>query len=105
MGILSRTNCFITRNGFFIKDLRIIKNRSLKNMVIVDNLSHSFAFQIENGIPILEWKDDKSDRELQYLSKYLNEAAHYKDIRHFNFLKLKLRQFYQEYREEKHLSK
>lgn len=33
-----------TKNGFFIKDLRIIKNRELKDIVIVDNLAHSFGF-------------------------------------------------------------
>jgi len=33
-----------TKNGFFIKDLRILKNKSLKSMVLVDNLAHSFGF-------------------------------------------------------------
>lgn len=56
-----------TKNGFYIKDLRIIKNRTLNNVLIVDNLAHSFGFQIENGIPILEWYDDANDKELKYL--------------------------------------
>ena len=47
-----------TKNGFFIKDLRIIANKQLKDIVIIDNLAHSFGFQIENGIPILEWFSD-----------------------------------------------
>ena len=42
--ILSRNFCLETKKGLFIKDLRIIKNRNLQDMVIVDNLSHSFAF-------------------------------------------------------------
>jgi CTD small phosphatase-like protein 2 len=33
-----------TKNGFFIKDLRIVGNKLLKDMVIVDNLAHSFGF-------------------------------------------------------------
>ncbi len=57
-GMLTRSNCMETKNGFFIKDLRIISNKKLKDMVIVDNLAHSFGFQIENGIPILEWYND-----------------------------------------------
>lgn len=61
MGVLSRSNCMETKNGFFIKDLRIIGNKLLKDMVIVDNLAHSFGFQIENGIPILEWHNDQAD--------------------------------------------
>ena len=28
-GILSRENCMVTKNGFYIKDLRMIKNREL----------------------------------------------------------------------------
>ena len=60
-GVLSRSNCLETKNGFYIKDLRIIANKQIKNMLIVDNLAHSFGFQIENGIPILEWHDDKND--------------------------------------------
>ncbi len=60
-----------TRNGFFIKDLRIVKDADLKNTILVDNLSHSFGFQIDNGIPILEWYNDKNDSELKYLMSYL----------------------------------
>ena len=53
-----------TKNGFFIKDLRIIANKQLKDILIVDNLAHSFGFQIENGIPILEYHNDQNDCEL-----------------------------------------
>ena len=42
--ILTRNNCLETKNGFFIKDLRIISNRKLKDVIIVDNLTHSFGF-------------------------------------------------------------
>ena len=38
-----RESC-IEKNGVFIKDLRIFKNRKLKNIVIVDNAPHSFAY-------------------------------------------------------------
>jgi CTD small phosphatase-like protein 2 len=44
-------------------------------MLIIDNLPHSFGFQIENGIPIFEWYDDLKDKELKYLIDYLIEAA------------------------------
>jgi CTD small phosphatase-like protein 2 len=44
LGILNRSNCMETKNGFFIKDLRILKGKSLEKTVIVDNLSHSFGF-------------------------------------------------------------
>lgn len=54
-GILHRKNCMETHNGFYIKDLRIIKNRGLKDLILVDNLVHSFGLQLDNGIPILEY--------------------------------------------------
>lgn len=79
-----------TKNGFFIKDLRILKDKKLETMILVDNLSHSFGFQIENGVPILEWQNDPNDTELKYLSSYLLEAAKVDDVRIFNREKLKL---------------
>jgi len=44
LGILNRNNCMETKNGFYIKDLRILKNKDLKKMIMVDNLAHSFGF-------------------------------------------------------------
>ena len=79
-----------TKIGFFIKDLRIIKNRELKDMIIVDNLAHSFGFQIDNGVPILEFHNDKNDKELKYLCNYLIEASTSEDLREFNKKKLRL---------------
>jgi len=91
--ILSREHCMETKNGFFIKDLRILKDRELKNMIIVDNLAHSFGFQLENGVPILEYINDKKDEELKHLTEYLLEAYKYDDLREFNKERLKLHDF------------
>jgi CTD small phosphatase-like protein 2 len=33
-----------TEEGVFIKDLRIIKNRNLNDLVIVDNAVYSFGY-------------------------------------------------------------
>ena len=89
-GILSRRHCMQTKSGFFIKDLRILNNRELKDLIIIDNMPHSFGFQIENGIPIMEWFNDKTDTELKYLTHYLLEGLKYEDIRVFNRERLKL---------------
>jgi len=91
--ILDRNFCLETKNGFFIKDLRILKNRELKNLIIVDNLVHSFGFQIENGVPILEWTGDKNDQELQHVADYLIEAKNHDDMRDYNRAKLRLVEF------------
>ncbi|EGR30938.1 NLI interacting factor-like phosphatase family protein, putative [Ichthyophthirius multifiliis] len=91
-GILNRSNCMETKNGFFIKDLRIAKGKDLRKIILVDNLSHSFGFQIDNGIPILEWHHNKYDEELKHLTGYLIEASQVEDIRVFNRQKLKLQE-------------
>lgn len=44
IGMLTRGNCMETKNGFFIKDLRILKGKNMKDVILVDNLSHSFGF-------------------------------------------------------------
>ena len=67
LGILHRENCFTTSHNFQIKDLRIIKNRPLSQIIIVDNFVHSFGLQLDNGIPILEFRHNKKDTELKGL--------------------------------------
>jgi len=42
--VLVREDCMVTRNGFYLKDLRILKGRQMEHMIIVDNLPHSFGF-------------------------------------------------------------
>jgi CTD small phosphatase-like protein 2 len=88
--ILHREHCLRTKKGLLIKDLRIIKNRDLKDMVIVDNFTPSFSFQLENGIPIITWKGESKDQELKYLMNYLLEAKKYFDMRLYNKEKLRL---------------
>lgn len=90
--MLTRQNCMETKNGFVIKDLRIIKNRALSDLVIVDNLSHSFGLQVDNGIPILEFLGDPQDQELKYLADYLCALAGQADVREYNKSKMKLRE-------------
>jgi CTD small phosphatase-like protein 2 len=48
---------------------------------MVDNLAHSFGLQITNGIPILEFLNNKNDRELQGLEKTLIELSTKDDVR------------------------
>lgn len=69
----------------------MIRNRDPKNIVLVDNLAHSFGANIDNGIPILEFKDNPKDRELLHLQNYLEELAGTSDVRLYNRKKLRLR--------------
>ena len=83
-GILSREYCLQTKNGCFIKDLRILKNRDPANMVLVDDIIHSFAFQLNNGVPVMKWDGRRNDKELKYLYKYLVKCSQAEDMRECN---------------------
>jgi CTD small phosphatase-like protein 2 len=91
-----RDSC-ISTSGVFIKDLRIFSNRNLKDIIIVDNAAYSFAYQLENGIPIISWHDDSYDRELYNLIDYLKAASQVNDVRELNDKTFHLRNFYEDY--------
>jgi CTD small phosphatase-like protein 2 len=58
--------------GTYIKDLRIFTpTYDLSDIVLVDNSVYSFAYHIDNGIPIISWYDNPSDHELRNLMEYL----------------------------------
>lgn len=78
---LYRDSCVKTEEGVYIKDLRIIKNRKMKDIVIIDNAVYSFGFQLDNGIPILPFYEDKKDEEMLHLTTYLKTLAKMEDIR------------------------
>ena len=67
-----------------MKDLRVIKNRELKDMVLVDNSVYSFAYQVDNGIPIISYYDDPRDEELLHLMYYMKCLAECEDVRDKN---------------------
>jgi CTD small phosphatase-like protein 2 len=52
---------YLEEEGFFVKDLRIFKGIDLKDILIIDNYVHSFAFHLENGIPIVPFLGEKDD--------------------------------------------
>lgn len=80
---LFREHCYVNERGLLIKDLNIIKNRDLANMVIVDNASYAYGYHFENGIPIVPFFDDKADDELHHLMNYLLSLAGVSDVRDF----------------------
>jgi CTD small phosphatase-like protein 2 len=67
---LYRQHCVETEYGL-IKDLRIVKNRDLKDLMIVDNSALSFSLNVLNGVPILPYYDNPQDEELRHLTYYL----------------------------------
>jgi CTD small phosphatase-like protein 2 len=53
----------------------------MKDLVIVDNSVYSFAYQINNGIPIIPFYEDPNDEEMLHLIFYLNCLATAEDVR------------------------
>ena len=71
---LYRDSC-IKVQDFFIKDLDIILDREKDNICIVDNSILSFAFDLQNGVPINSFMgDETADKDLLYLISFLEEA-------------------------------
>lgn len=78
---LYRNDC-IKLDNFFIKDLDIILDRDRESMLIVDNSILSFAFDLDNGVPINSYMGtEQDDRELLFLYSFLEEVASVPDVR------------------------
>ncbi len=80
--VLSQEHCIPVLGGTcFVKDLRVVVDRRLDEMLIVDNSIISFAFQPENGIPVTPFFGFESeDQELGYLITYLRNLYEEQDI-------------------------
>jgi CTD small phosphatase-like protein 2 len=70
-----------TAEGMYVKDLRIIEDRDLKDIILVDNSIVSFAFNLDNGVPISAFVRQPHDEEFLYLVSYLEEVYSFPDVR------------------------
>ena len=65
----------------------------MENIVIVDNSVLSFAYHINNGIPIVPYYEGDEDSELPILACYLLSIRQYNDLREANKNYIKLDSF------------
>ena len=80
--------------NFYVKDLDIFKaNFNLKDIIIIDNSILSFAYHLNNGIPVVPFYDSQIDKELLLLSYYLISIVNYNDLRVANQENIKLEYF------------
>lgn len=78
---LYRDSCVELSDRFYVKDLRVLQNRPLDKTIIIDNAVYSFAFHLDNGIPIVPFFDNKEDVEFLHLMRYFKVLANTKDWR------------------------
>jgi CTD small phosphatase-like protein 2 len=90
---LFKNSCYRDCNNHLIKDLEILGNRELKNIVMVDNSIDSIIYQLENCVPCVPFYGDSKDQELVSLAKFLDVIYKIPDLRNFNTEYFKLKQF------------
>ena len=55
----------------------------MKNVIILDNSPQAYAWQPENGIPIISWFEDPRDNQLNRLVPVLERLAQVEDVREY----------------------
>ena len=78
---LYRENCTFM-NGIYVKELKKL-NRNLKDLIIVDNSPLAYTLDIDNGLPIKTWYDNKNDIELYKITSILEFLATTEDVRKY----------------------
>ena len=63
-------NPSIPDSKVYVKDLRVL-GRDLRNVILIDNSIHCFAYQLDNGIVCNPFKGDSDDNELIALLEVL----------------------------------
>ncbi|CAM9095947.1 unnamed protein product, partial [Scytosiphon promiscuus] len=77
---LFREHCTF-HEGYFVKDLTLLRHESLETTIIVDNSPMAYMFQPENAIDCISWIDDRADKELGVIADFLETIVDVPDVR------------------------
>lgn len=86
----------MTPDGIHVKNLEVIGNRELKNVLIIDNAVYSFGYHLDNGVPMVPFYDNRGDRELVLLMQYVESLEDVEDVRDHNRASFSLETFDEE---------
>lgn len=59
----------------FIKDLGIFAGLDLRKVLFVDNHIFSFALNLKNGVPVIDFLGDQQDNELLKVASYADKLS------------------------------
>ena len=71
---LYRDSCINVKDKIFIKDLRIIENYDIKDIILVDNSLYSFYNNLKNGVLVNSFFYDGNDNQLIFAQNYILNA-------------------------------
>ena len=72
----------MSEQNVYVKDLNILlNNRTLKDIVIVDNKVESYSSNLENGIPITSFYGKDDNQMLLKLHTYVMKLKDVEDVR------------------------
>ena len=100
---LYRSNCIdckIDGKDLYIKDMNIFEDFNIKDILIVDNSVMAFAYDLDNGIPILPYYNAEKDFELLFVAYYFESLYNCDDLRVINKQYMKLDYFLKQAIEE-----
>lgn len=66
-----------------MKDLRVFEQLGygLNEVVLIDNATHCFGFQVDNGVPMVPFYNNMDDREMVHLLHFLEQLKDVEDVR------------------------
>lgn len=96
---LYRDSC-ISKDGRYLKDLRVFKNRDLRKIVIVDNSIVCFSSNLSNGIYVPSYFGQRNDNSLLGIIELLKKIANCSNVQEELDKRLGLKKLYKEFIEK-----